>query len=86
MDGHGQPVPGRASLDENSSVWVFTPTDSDGAGPGAAWSLHVDTRLEDLAGNSVRRVFDRDVQRADNDSIDASLVILMPDGRVERRP
>lgn len=86
MDGHGQPVPGRASLDENSSLWVFTPADCDGATLGALWSLHVDTRLEDLAGNSVRRVFDRDVQRADDDSIEASLVVLTPDGRVERRP
>jgi hypothetical protein len=86
MDGHGQPVPGRASLDENSSVWVFTPADRDGAGLGAARSIHVDTRLEDLAGNSVRRVFDRDVQRADDDSIAASLVVLTPDGGVERGP
>jgi hypothetical protein len=86
MDGHGQPVPGHASLDENSSTWVFTPADYDGAGLGAAWSLHVDTRLEDLAGNSVRRVFDRDMQRADDDSIDASSVVLTPDGRVETRP
>jgi hypothetical protein len=86
MDGHGQPVQGRASLDENSSVWVFTPAGWDGAGLGSAWSLHVDTRLEDLAGNSVRRVFDRDVQWADDDSVDASSVVLTPDGRVERRP
>jgi hypothetical protein len=86
MDGHGESVPGHASLDENSPVWVFTPADRDGEGLDAAWALHVDTRLEDLAGNSVRRVFDRDVQGADDDSIDASLVVLTPDGRVEARP
>lgn len=83
MDGNGQPVPGRASLDVNSSVWVFTPAASNGL---HTLSLHVDTRLEDLAGNSVRRVFDRDLHRADDDSIDASLIVLTPDGRVDRRP
>jgi hypothetical protein len=84
MDGQGQPVHGRVSLEKNSSVWVFTPAGRDG--DLHAWSLHVETRLEDLAGNSVRRVFDRDLQQADDDSIDASSVVLTPDGRVERRP
>jgi len=78
-DGHGQPVPGRASLDTISSEWVFTP--DAGAVSDASWSLHIDTRLEDLAGNSVRRVFDRDLERSGDDGIDASTIVLTPDGR-----
>ncbi|GGF29080.1 hypothetical protein [Subtercola lobariae] len=48
------------------------PSHSDG------WSLHVDARLEDLAGNSIRRVFDRDLDRPEDDSRDVSAVILSP--------
>lgn len=80
-DGHGHPVPGRASLDTVSSQWVFTP--DVGAVSDGGWCLHIDTRLEDLAGNSVRRVFDRDLERSGDDGIDASTIILTPDGRVQ---
>ena len=51
-------LPGRVALPEGERSWVFTPF--------AEWrdALHllvVDTTLEDLAGNSVARVFDRDI-------------------------
>ena len=80
VDRHGHPVPGRASLDADSSEWVFTP-DARAVGHGG-WSLRIDTRLEDLAGNSVRRIFDRDLDRSDDGGIDAPMIILTPDGRV----
>jgi hypothetical protein len=49
--------------------------------PAAAWAagthrLHVDPVLEDLAGNSVRRVFDRDLGRPDEDPRAAGLVTV----------
>ncbi|WP_345762462.1 hypothetical protein [Diaminobutyricibacter sp. McL0608] len=75
VDEHGDPVPGRASLDQGALVWDFTPTSG-----GEDWRLRVDTRLEDLAGNSVRRVFDRDLRRTADDGIEAPEIFLTPTG------
>ena len=81
VDKHGHLVAGRRTLNTDASVWTFTP-----ASRGGNWRLQIDTRLEDLAGNSVRRVFDRDLQRTDGDDrLDASSIILHPNGHVERR-
>jgi len=74
VDENEHPVPGRVSLDEDAQRWVLTPTDRE-----ANIRLRVDARLEDLAGNSVRRVFDRDLNRSGDDGIDAAAVILTPD-------
>ena len=82
VDERGHPVAGRSTLDMDASVWTFAPPSSRIGN----WRLQIDTRLEDLAGNSVRRVFDRDLQRADDDDrTDASSILLNRDGRVERR-
>ncbi len=76
VDGDGHPVPGHPSLDQDALVWVFTP-----AVGGNDWKLRIDTRLEDLAGNSVRRVFDRDLRRPADDGIDASNIFLTSNGK-----
>jgi hypothetical protein len=73
IDGDGRSVAGRSSLDRDALVWVFTP-----AAGSDDFRLYVDTRLEDLAGNSVRRVFDRDLSRSADDGIDTSEIILTP--------
>jgi hypothetical protein len=70
LDGAGRAMPGRTSLDAEARVWTFSPA------AGVVASLHVDTRLEDLAGNSVRRVFDRDLQDAADDGIDDVEIVL----------
>jgi hypothetical protein len=75
VDGHGHPVPGRASVNPEATEWSFAPAAGVARSP---WRLHVDARLEDLAGNSVRRVFDRDLSQASDDSIDAAAIILTP--------
>ncbi|RFA09276.1 hypothetical protein B7R54_08575 [Subtercola boreus] len=69
----GHPVPGTASLASSATEWTFTP--APGSLPAA---LRVDTRLEDLAGNSVRRVFDRDLGLPADASIDPGTLILRP--------
>jgi hypothetical protein len=69
----GAAVAGRVSLDDGQVRWCFTPLAPWPAGP---WQLHVDTTLEDLAGNSVRRVFDRDLARPQDDPLDAAEVVL----------
>lgn len=71
IDADGGRVTGAVSLDPETTVWTFTPA------PGAfVGELHVDTRLEDLAGNSVRRVFDRDLDSPADATLDAPFVVL----------
>ncbi|MGD8166047.1 Ig-like domain-containing protein [Herbiconiux sp. P16] len=78
LDGRGHPVPGHFLLNADVTEWMFAPASVDAA-DRAAWRLHVDARLEDLAGNSVRRVFDRDLSDPADDSIDATVIILWPE-------
>lgn len=79
VDANGRPVPGRAVVDPDAAGWVFTPvTAVDDL------TLRIDTRLEDLAGNSVRRVFDRDLGRSGDDGIEASSVYVTPTTRTDR--
>ena len=70
LDDQGRAVPGHVSSD--ALRWAFTP-EADGDP-----RLHIDTRLEDLAGNSVRRVFDRDLLSSADDGIDAAEIVLAP--------
>lgn len=71
IDGGGEIVEGETALDKDASLWTFAPT------PGRAeLRVRVDARLEDLAGNSVRRVFDRDLENAVDDSIDDTEIVL----------
>ena len=54
--------------------------------PTLPWSagaheIHVDAALEDLAGNSVRRVFDRDLSLPQDDPLEVVEVVLRPAGR-----
>ena len=76
VDETAQPVPGQSVLDKDSLRWVFTP-----AAVHTGIRVRVDTRLEDLAGNSVRRVFDRDLDDVTDDEIDDEAVILSPGAR-----
>jgi hypothetical protein len=77
VDERGGLVAGRPTLDLDASVWTFAPDR-----PGRNRRLQIDTRLEDLAGNSVRRVFDRDLKRPDDDGcVNASTIVLHPESR-----
>jgi hypothetical protein len=72
-DGDATRVPGRAEVPDGERSWEFTPA----AGwHDAPYGLVVDTTLEDLAGNSVARVFDRDLAEPDHDPIPAKHVTL----------
>jgi hypothetical protein len=53
----GSPVDGQVELAAGDSVWRFVPARRWRAG---RYQLRVDAALEDLAGNSVARVFDVD--------------------------
>jgi len=55
VDGKNAPVPGAGATDRNDRRWTFIP-----ASPWAPgnYFIEVDTELEDLAGNNLRRPFD----------------------------
>ena len=75
VDSAGAPIVGRASADEDDTVWRFTPASPWRAG---AHSLRVSTALEDLAGNSVGRLFDTDVGSGARASEARSGNVLVP--------
>lgn len=56
LAGSGRPGPGELS-------WCFRP---DSRWPEGQHQIVIDPRLEDLAGNSLMRIFDRDLQRSED--------------------
>jgi hypothetical protein len=59
----GEPVQGAAQIGPEERSWRFLPSRSWSPGPH---TLVIDPVLEDLAGNSVIRVFDRSLERAED--------------------
>jgi hypothetical protein len=59
-DDRGQKPAGKATVTEKETIWQFTPEKPWKAG---TYQLVADTRLEDLAGNSIARPFEVDVFR-----------------------
>lgn len=69
----GLPLVGQGFVGSGERCWRFE--------PGAPWtegrySIVVDPRLEDLAGNSLHRVFDRDLTRPEDTPTDARHVAI----------
>lgn len=58
VERDGRAVTGVVAIEPGERGWRFTP---DFAWPDAPHELVVDPRLEDLAGNNLRRAFDRDL-------------------------
>jgi hypothetical protein len=58
VDANRSPVVGTSAIEPGDASWRFTPAGTWAVGRHA---LVVDATLEDLAGNSVARVFDRDL-------------------------
>ena len=63
QDGDGRTVAGLAEIAARERVWRFTP---DNPWTTGEHRLVVEPRLEDIAGNSPARVFDRDVTKAED--------------------
>jgi hypothetical protein len=63
----GAEVSGRASVLPGDRRWQFVPELAWTPGPHR---LTIEARLEDLAGNSLTRVFDRDLARPEDDPLD----------------
>jgi len=60
VDARDQPVLGRAEVDPDQRRWRLTP---DRPWVAGEYQILIDADLEDLAGNSIRRPFEVDVQR-----------------------
>ena len=60
IDQAGHPVRGGSKVGPAEQSWTFTPA---APWPAGDYRLAIDARLEDLAGNSLARVFDRDLER-----------------------
>jgi hypothetical protein len=69
----GQPVDGTARTGPGEQSWQLVPRQAWAVGPH---QLIVDPVLEDLAGNSVSRVFDRDLARPEDEPRPAGPVIV----------
>jgi hypothetical protein len=67
------PVPGTATIGLAERSWSFVPDEPWPPGPH---ELVIDTILEDVAGNSMRRAFDRALENRRDDPIDAETVRL----------
>lgn len=57
----GTAVAGTVQMADDDRVWIFLPTSPWRSGD---FALRVDKRLEDVAGNSIARIFDTDRDRA----------------------
>jgi hypothetical protein len=73
VDADDVTLPGRVEVDPTAMTWTHI---ADAAAPRGA-RLAIDTRLEDLAGNSLRRAFDTDFEEAGT-RLDARTVTLTP--------
>lgn len=62
-DNGGNSVRGFIHTREKETVFAFTPTTEWKAGD---YILEIESRLEDLAGNNLNRLFDRDITKKDN--------------------
>lgn len=70
----GRRWPGAIEVAPGERTWLFTPNRPWQPGP---YELAISTELEDVAGNSLRRVFDADLLRAPADA-DVPRVIVRP--------
>jgi hypothetical protein len=66
-DAAGAPVAGNGWIGADEQSWRFEPLSPWEAGH---YTVVIDPRLEDLAGNSLARVFDRDLLRAEDTPIE----------------
>jgi hypothetical protein len=60
LTNDGKPVKGKVTLVDKDKTWMFTPDTEWSLG---AYKLRVASRLEDLAGNNLNKVFDRDIYK-----------------------
>ncbi|MES2794888.1 MAG: hypothetical protein V4683_02925 [Bacteroidota bacterium] len=60
VDKSGKPVKGKIIVSAHDQQWSFTPSE---VWKSQNYKLQVNARLEDLSGNNLNRVFDRDITK-----------------------
>jgi hypothetical protein len=60
LNSNGAMVQGAVKVSNNDSVWSFAPTEP---WQKDNYTLRVNSKLEDLAGNNLNKVFDRDITK-----------------------
>ena len=80
--GSGGTVPGAAHIVEGERSWSFVPDARWTPGPKA---VLVDPVLEDVAGNSLERIFDRNLHRPDHEPL-AVAAVQYPSSSPATRP
>jgi hypothetical protein len=82
-DSQGHEVPGRVDVDASATRWSFH--------PGRPWSagqfqVVIDATLEDLAGNSIARPFEVDIQHPISRRAETATASIPVDIRAKRSP
>jgi hypothetical protein len=77
VDGEDIALGGEGNPSDGETSWSFVP---EGEWAPGEHHVVIDPILEDVAGNSVRRVFDRDLERPQDDPVDGGA------GRLSFRP
>lgn len=72
VDPDSREVAGRVTLEEDERRWLLHPEEAWEAG---TYSLRIHPRLEDLAGNQIRRPFERDLSEDPAPESDAEVAI-----------
>lgn len=72
-DSSNYSLHGEVKLKDNESIWEFYPNSKWERGN---YSIKVDVRLEDLAGNNIQGKFDRDIQTDDLLYLDQKEIVL----------
>jgi hypothetical protein len=72
VDETGNAVDGEIDVAPGEMTWTFVP---DRAWPAGPFTLRVSSELEDVAGNSLRRVFDAEMTAGSPGSPDAAAVV-----------
>lgn len=57
---NGTPLKGKVTIGDKDKAWQFTPQNAWSPGN---YQLRADSRLEDLTGNNLNKVFDRDIRK-----------------------
>lgn len=73
-DNKGFPVAGKIEIDQEEKIWRFSPQNQ---WQKTTYFIHINSKLEDLAGNSIRRLFDTNTM-AHNATIEDPKTLVIP--------
>lgn len=69
----GEPLSGKVEVASREAEWLFYPEDPWKPGD---YQVRIEARLEDLAGNNLNRLFDRDLESGEGEPLDSEYYFL----------